>query len=417
MRARTITKRRSRTRLRWKGIRGEFLSIFFLAILVAAAAYGFLAGFRWGQGLWPQVDGKSPDRGPAKGETINVLLLGVDNNGAQGSNGRVNTRTDTMILIGMDTARKKVSVLSIPRDSRVKIPGRGYEKINHAHVYGGPRLAMQTVEEFLGVPVRYYVRMDFEGFARVVDTLGGVEIEVERDMQYSDPYQNLKIDLKKGRQVLDGQKALQYVRFRQYATGDIGRVQAQQKFIEALARKVFQVGILPKLPTLARQMITYVDTNLDLGTIVRLAKLARDVEREDITMEMVPGSMAENNSDWVPDPVATKRVVDRLFRGIDSQANGRIRLQVLNGTDSVGLAARLAWELKEQGFQVVKVATADSPDYGITQVIDHSRGQQAGQNVLEAIKSRAPTVRLFKRVDAEAPADVTIIIGQDLAIN
>jgi len=416
LRAGAIPKRKTRTRLRWKGIRGEFLAVFFLAMLVAASVYGFLAGFRWGQGLWP-VDDNLPEQGSGKGDSINVLLLGVDRNGTRGSNGKANTRTDTMILAGIDLARKKVSLLSIPRDSRVKIPGRGYEKINHAHVYGGPRLAMQTVEEFLGVPVRYYVRMDFEGFARVIDTLGGVEIEVERDMHYSDPYQDLEIDLKKGRQVLDGEKALQYVRFRQYVNGDIGRVQAQQKFIEALARKVFQMGTLPRLPTLARQMMTYVDTNLDLATIVRLARLGRDVERDDIVMDMVPGSMAENSSDWVPDPVGTRRVVDRLFRGIDHQANGRIRLQVINGTDSVGLAARLAWELKEQGFQVVKVATADSPDYQITQVIDHSRGQQAGQNVLEALKARAPTVRLYRRVDDEAAADVTIIIGRDLAIN
>lgn len=416
MRAGTIPKRKSRTRLRWKGIRGEFLAVFFLAVLVAASVYGFLAGFRWGQGLW-QGDDNLPEQAPGKGESINILLLGVDRNGDRGSNGKANTRTDTMILAGIDLARKKLSLLSIPRDSRVKIPGRGEEKINHAHVYGGPALAMQTVEQFLGVPVRYYVRIDFERFARVIDTLGGVEIEVERDMYYTDPYQDLKIDLKKGRQVLDGEKALQYVRFRQYVNGDIGRVQAQQKFIEALAGKMFRLGTLPRLPTLARQMINYVDTNLDLGTILRLARVGRDLKQEDIVMDMVPGSVAENNSDWVPDPAGTRRVVDRLFRGIDHQANGRIRLQVINGTDSVGLAARLAWELKEQGFQVVKVATAESPDYQVTQVIDHSGGQQAGQNVLEILKTRAPTARLYRQVDKEAAADVTIIIGRDLAIN
>src|SRR5690606_33450199 len=122
-------------------------------------------------------------------------------------------RTDTMILFSWDKQTGTIGALSIPRDTRVQIPGRrGYDRVNAAHAIGGPELAVRTVEQLTGVDVDYYVRLDFEGFQRIVDTLGGVVIDVERAMHYSDSAQGLYIDLKPGIQLLDGAQALQYVR-------------------------------------------------------------------------------------------------------------------------------------------------------------------------------------------------------------
>src|SRR5690606_13458695 len=122
-------------------------------------------------------------------------------------------RTDTIILATIDKAEGSIHAVAIPRDTRVRIPGRsGYDRINAAHAYGGPKLAVRTVEELLGIEIDYYVRIDYEGFETIIDTLGGVVIDVERPMRYVDRAQGLDIDLKPGVQLLNGKQALDYVR-------------------------------------------------------------------------------------------------------------------------------------------------------------------------------------------------------------
>ena len=127
-------------------------------------------------------------------------------------------------------------MLSIPRDSRVKIDGHGWDKINHAYAYGGSKLSKSVVEKLLGIPIEYTVVMNFQGFVRMIDALGGVTIDVEKRMYYSDPYDDdrgLYIDLHPGVQKLNGKAAIEYVRYRD-EEGDIGRVARQQKFLTAL---------------------------------------------------------------------------------------------------------------------------------------------------------------------------------------
>ena len=138
----------------------------------------------------------------------NIVVMGVDERDTDAG------RSDTLFVVMLDPKNNNVSLLSIPRDTMVRVPGRGWDKINHAFAYGGHKLTQQTVEEFLGIQINNYVVVDFSGFKDLVNAIGGIDINVEKDMYYEDPYDNLVIDLQQGRQHLDGEKAIQYVRYR-----------------------------------------------------------------------------------------------------------------------------------------------------------------------------------------------------------
>ena len=163
-------------------------------------------------------------------EKINILVLGVDARDDDVG------RSDTTFVVTIDTIARRITMLSIPRDSRVKIDGHGWDKINHAYAYGGSKLSKSVVEKLLGIPIEYTVVMNFQGFVRMIDALGGVTIAVDKRMYYSDPYDDdrgLYIDLHPGVQKLNGKAAIEYVRYRD-EEGDIGRVARQQKFLTAL---------------------------------------------------------------------------------------------------------------------------------------------------------------------------------------
>ncbi len=244
---------------------------------------------------------------------INILLLGID----EGDNEFPDApkRTDTMMLASIDPAKKEIALLSIPRDTRVIIPGRrGQDKINHAYAYGGVALAKQTVANLLQVPVHYHVTIDWKAFIQVVDLLGGVRLYVENDMEYEDPYANLKIELKRGYQHLDGQKAGQYVRFRSDELGDIGRVQRQQRFMKAMLEETAQVETVLKLPALISTLDRYIDTDMSVMTMAKTANTIKNFGASGLHSNMLPGEpeLIGGVSYWVVNESETRSMLDRL---------------------------------------------------------------------------------------------------------
>ncbi|NMA52664.1 MAG: LCP family protein [Peptococcaceae bacterium] len=283
-------------------------------LLLAALFYGgytlyandfFLPSFELGSSPAPPVN---------TGQRLNVLLLGVD-----AREGESQTRTDTIILASVDPKTKQMSLLSIPRDTRVNIPRHGYDRINSAAVYGGPEMSMKVVSELLGIPIKYYVIADFNGFKNIVDALGGVTLEVEQDMYHYDPTDNYAyhIDLSRGLQRLDGDKALQYVRYRGYAMGDIERTAHQQKFLVALGKEMLQPGTILKLPSLIPEVNKYVKTNLSLSDMMKMASAAKSMEDGNFVAQTLPGRPVDIDgiSYWGVDPAEARQMVAMLFRG------------------------------------------------------------------------------------------------------
>jgi len=246
-------------------------------------------------------------------DVLNILLLGTDQRENEPA------RSDTIILASLDLKEKKVNLLSIPRDTRVDIPGKGIKaKINHAHAVGGAKLAVETVEEFLNIPVHYYVETNFQGFEKIIDILGGITLNVEERMYL--PLEG--IDLKAGLQKLDGHGALSYVRWRGDGTGDIGRIQRQQKFFKALADQAMQFSTIWKIPELLGEINQQVKTDLSVQKMITLANIFRDIKNIEIQTHMVPGTPQDINggSYWIADTKALGKIIDEFYDKTESGA-------------------------------------------------------------------------------------------------
>jgi LCP family protein required for cell wall assembly len=280
------------------------LFLFVLASILAAAVLGrnlAVFGSVWGPG--------------ESGNRINILLVGIDD-GDSANPATSSHRSDSMLLMGVHKSTGAVSLLSIPRDTRVAIPGHSSaDKFGHSFAYGGVELTIATIQDFLKVPVHYYVVADWQGFIKVVDALGGVDLHVEANMRYEDPYANLKIDLKKGFQHLNGHQAGQYVRFRHDEMGDIGRVSRQQKFLKALATQAVRPGNLIRLPQIISILRDNVQTNMTPWTAQDVLVAIPSLKNNRIQSDMIPGNFANIGgiSYWAPDRAETRKVVERLF--------------------------------------------------------------------------------------------------------
>lgn len=306
--------RRKRRKLRWGRL-----------IIVLLVLGLFVAGLFWGS-VWlydhiispPQNNIAAADENIRKNEKlnerINVLLLGIDDGDSEAAESEPK-RTDAIILLSFDPKQNQVSVLSIPRDTKVILPGhKDPDKINAAFAYGGAVMAKQTVANLLRVPIHYYCLADWRGFIDVVNLIGGVDIYVDKDMYYEDPYANLVIDIKHGYQHMDGETAGKYVRFRKDELGDIGRVQRQQKFLKAAAEQMFSVQNVTKISSLLATLDKYIQTDLNTLTMLKAANSFKFFGDDKMRSCMLYGKFDDQSgiSYWYADEEAVNKSLEEL---------------------------------------------------------------------------------------------------------
>jgi len=273
-RSTTRTKRKKRRKKPRRTLGTLCFILFFIGLLLLGY---FLAG-----GYLPRFgkEGFTPPAVAAE-RVMPVLLLGVDRREPQEP-----SRADTIIVAFLDRKEKKVRLLSIPRDTYTFVPGRSHkDKINLSHALGGPEATAEAVSDLLGIDVKYYVETDFEGFEEIIDTLGGVTIEVQQRMYY--PAEG--INLYPGVQRLNGYDALAFVRFRGYPLGDIDRIKQQQRFFSALADEALHWRNLWRIPDLVRALKDAVKTNLGVSEMIELAKLFRNIDSSQVEGYILPG--------------------------------------------------------------------------------------------------------------------------------
>jgi LCP family protein required for cell wall assembly len=218
------------------------------------------------------------------GET-NILVLGLD----AGVGGH---RSDTIMVVNINPKNSRASIISIPRDTLVTIPGRGLDKVNHAFAYGGVELSKKTIENFLGVNIPYYVVLDVNGLADLIDRLGGVYLDVEKRMYYVDYAQGLYVDLYPGYQKLSGRDVLSYLRYRSDG-GDITRISRQQKFISAVTTQILNKENIFRSPQIALSFLSFLETNLSLREIFGLSQGIKKIyELGEIKMTSLSGTDA-----------------------------------------------------------------------------------------------------------------------------
>lgn len=435
----TIVMRRARgaappvRRSAWRRIRRTLMLIgVLLAVLIALFYWQFAAA------VAPLIvaDARSfPPLNPP-GTAINVLLIGVDERPDHPEEG---VRSDTLIVVRLDTIGRRVSLLSIPRDTRADVRDIGPAKINVAYGYGyaaarelygeattpaqgGMALAAETVGQFLDLPIHYTAQINFDGFARVIDALGGVTIDVPRrivDDAYPTPdFGTVRVEFEPGPQRMDGARALIYARTR-HADSDFGRAERQQQVIRAVVAELRArgpVGAALLLPELSRALDGAFATTLPLSRpdmVLGMAWIATGLDPEAIGQYRIAPDTAPNfreiGSDILWDPAEVREVV-RDFLATPGVETEDARIQVLNGTGVTGLARRVSGELESAGFTVVPAADAPRSDVPRTIVYDVTGKPATARRLATLLNAE---IRRGPPDDVAPTVDIIVVLGRD----
>jgi polyisoprenyl-teichoic acid--peptidoglycan teichoic acid transferase len=374
----------------------------------------------------------------AKKETVNILLLGIDQRvGEEGP-----FRSDTMILVSIDPSRNTATMISLPRDLWVTIPGYGENRINAAHSFGdfykypggGVALAKLTVQKALGIPVHYYLRINFSGFEKMVDAIGGITIDVPRhiyDSAYPDNnYGTYVVEFQPGIQQMDGKRALEYARTR-HDSNDYDRMQRQQQVIIAARDKILSLNIpLNKIPELLRIAGDSVQTDLTLREIFALAEMVKGIGQDNIIRAAIDESMTSSVTtmqgamvqvaDWdkvnalinqlFPNSMPNSATPDPIMSQI-SREGARIELRNGSGVDSLGEQATLA--LRARGYNIVRYDNDSQFNQDITSIIAYSEMPYTVDSLAQELAALPENIRYVTAEQSDV--DIIIILGSDYA--
>lgn len=328
-----MKKRRNRQKKKQNRMKRRFWSTFLISLIVFSGAYALIGHYVLDDNsiaLMEDEDEIIDKEIEERGELM-FLLMGIDDSEGIGgvkkvkelkedANGYKKTamRTDTIILCKFNYETGEISMLSIPRDTRTHIRGRrNQEKVNHAYAYGGHKLTMETVSDLLGVDLEYYVTVDYEAVKEIVNAIGGVEIDVPRRMYYQDLSDSppLVIDIQPGLQKLNGDKSIQYLRFRSYPEGDIGRVEAQQVFMMEFIKQTLQPRNITKIPKMINTYFDYVDTNIPITSMLKAVPSINDIDFANIRTERLQGDTPtiEGISYFIPYEAETRQTINEMF--------------------------------------------------------------------------------------------------------
>lgn len=404
-----------------------------MTILAALVVIGAGVGFYLYRSVSPHavtvnVLKKNP---PAFHNRITILLLGnalsIINNKDQ-TNPYVRDRTDTMMLISVNPTTYQASVLSIPRDSLVYIPHVGYTKINEANYFGGPKLAVKLVEKTLHVPVDYYMETTMYNFAKIINSIGGLTVDVTKPMNYGGYGNPLDIHLKPGVQHLNGYQVLMYVRFRQEQLGDISRIQQQQYIIKLILKKVLTPGQIFKLPAVITQLshdIVY--TNLSLKQEIALGLMAAKVNQSAIRFATLPGQpqqrvdpyMHQTLDYWILNKRLMHLMVDEIVleKPLTAADRQNVHITVRSGTGSLAAADQLAAWLKARGFTVNGVIWANNHNHVQNQILDFTGDKYLVARLQQALGPAGSTQVVESPYHDYPGLDMVITVGSDFHLN
>lgn len=353
--------------------------------------------------------------------TINILLLGSDRRGSEH-----NGRADAIILAILFPDIPAVNLLSIPRDLFVYVPGRGMSRINTAEAYGGVDLLKATLRYNLGLRVDYYVWVDFEGFKRIVDTLGGIDVPVDCRLEDwrpdpQNPGAYVPYTLQPGVRHMDGDLALWYVRSRMTTSG-FDRDRRQHKVLRAAWHKALQIEAIPKIPELWGALRDSVQTDLTLLDVVRLGAIglrldtgrikSRAITSAQVTSWRTPDNQQVLLPDW-------ERIAPLLRDALTPGERGpataqRIAVELWNGTEVADWTVVAADRMADEGFIAIP-AEADRHDYAQTLIIDFGTGSSGALARLRAL-FHVPPERVIRQPAPGSPIPYRVIIGRDVNV-
>lgn len=370
-------------------------------------------------------------------DRINILFLGMGGSEHEGP-----YLTDSIILVSFKPSSNQLALFSLPRDLWVPIPGYGWQKINAANALGeakekdGCQLASLVVSEILDLPIHYFFRIDFNGFKEIINTLGGIEIYVEKSFTDSlYPGKNFTyrtISFEKGWQVMNGERALEFVRSRHGTNGedsDFARMKRQQKVIFAIKEKIQKIKIIeePKKAWILFNLLgKYFKTNLNFDEMIKLGKLLKNVQEDKIikkTIEINDNSpiYAEiyNGAYILKTKTGDFKELAKMAKDIFNKNDGfkeqtsleKPKIIILNGTFITGLANSKAENLSYD-FEITEIGNAEKRGYQETVIYDLTGGTK--NNYLETLKKRLAG-KVIKEIPLnfqEKNVDFVVILGE-----
>ena len=389
-----------------------------VALQLGSQFYGGTANFlRQGAGLAPILNPRSyfPGR-----DRLVVLWLGLDRNIVRSRNPRINgmptwknARSDVMMIASLDLANHSVTILSIPRDTRVILPGRRYHsKINEAHSRGGIPYTREAVEEFLGIKIDHHVVIKQEAVEAVVDALGGLQVPVEKDMDYDDSWGQLHIHLKEGEQVLTGAQVAGYMRFRHDPEGDLGRIRRQQQVVQILAEAAKSPSVLLKAGQVIKAIRSHIQTDLEPEQQLALAHLFHRLQPSAVQTVMMPiidTATLDGISYVLPDEERLRAAADWIANGNLDSMNQLIRVEVRNASGDPETYQRVYRFLRHAGFCAWRGGRARGEPEDLTRAVQYTPQRGAGRRVLDVLGLSGSVDK-----DEGRTTDVVLYVGKDL---
>ncbi len=352
-------------------------------------------------------------------QTVNILLLGMDVGDVNNPNDEAIKRTDTMMLINFNPKSKKVNIVSIPRDTLIDINGRRW-KMNAAYPIGGDQRVITEVEQLLSVKINYLAKVNYKGFRDFINAIGGVDMKIEHNMDYTDKSQNLRIDFKKGTTVhLDGKKAEEFFRWRKnndgtgLPNGDIDRIKNQHAFLEQVVKKCASPSIIFKIPAILRSVEQNVETNMTGSTMFKYALKLMTIKPSNIKMVTVKGNakMIDGQSYFIFNKEENTDLIKRLNSSDSGSSEIKpedVRIKVLNATKISGLAATYQIQLRQLGYKNVDTGNTDLRDKSVIMVDN--------DNIKNSLKKNFKSITDYESIDskyADTGYDVVVILGND----
>lgn len=392
-------------------------SINWFIIFVLAALLGIGAGYAITLIYKPSLIPPSLRLGGLR-EPATILLLGTDvvytdlgYRNKKIDQEAFNGRSDTIIVANLDPYRNALSVISIPRDTEVSIPHYGTQKINSANAFGGPQLAMQTVSDFLQLPIDHYVVLNVHGLVELVNELGGITVEIPKRMKYMDWTAKLKIDLTPGFHTLTGNQAMGFVRFRHDALGDIGRVQRQEIFLRAVLDKACQPSSWTHIPRLIEIAQKYILTDMNVGDMMNVVAFVRSVPKQNQFLAMMPGTFS-SNGDWLVEPSCVRKMVAHMKGSAFLNAERRqIKVTVENASANPQLAYQVSKMLRSLGYNTFIKANEDVTLHAKTKIIAEKGNPEDADLVKSDLFNQGEIINASV---GDIESAVTIIAGNDL---
>jgi LCP family protein required for cell wall assembly len=328
--------------------------------------------------------------------------------------------SDVMLLVRFEPEKKTITMLSIPRDTRVPIEEHGVKKINAANVQGGLSLSAKTVTQLLGgVEIDRYVRINVLGVGKLIDALGGVTVNVQKDMKYQDDSQHLYINLKAGKQHLNGDKALQLLRYRHDGLGDIGRVQRQQMVMRTLMEQTLNPKTLGRLPEIIKVIQAHIDTNLTVEELITLAGFGMQNKGSNVEMLTVPGRYSQkgefDSSYWIPDSDRIAAMMTQNFdlepvKTLQASDPSTVQIDIQDTTASNSTSVQdLITKLQQAGYTNVSMSYAWIEPVSVTEIV----AQQTDSASAEAIRKTLGFGKVQAPSTPEIDLHITIVLGKD----